>query len=82
MMVNVILLLLAFMIILQKYQSDKRINQLESQLHIQSKINSELIKSTTELLTIDRIIVNNMVKPLVNEVSNLTTKIENVQSQS
>ena len=71
---KIALILLALMVVLLKHSTDKAINNLEARLRLEQQINAELIKSTKELLSMDQLIVNGMIKPIVSELRKLNNE--------
>lgn len=59
------------MVVLLKHSTDKAIDNLEARLRLEQQINAELIKSTKELLSMNQLIVNGMIKPIVSELRKL-----------
>lgn len=71
---KIALILLALMVVLLKHSTDKAIDNLEARLRLEQQINAELIKSTKELLSVNQLIVNGMIKPIVSELRKLNNE--------
>lgn len=71
---KIALILLALMVVLLKHSTDKAIDNLEARLRLEQQINAELIKSTKELLSMNQLIVNGMIKPIVSELRKLNNE--------
>lgn len=73
---EIAILLLAVMVVLQQYLNDKESKKLQAQIKAVNLVNSELITTTEELLKIDNLIVNEMIRPLAKEVQTLEARVE------
>ena len=76
MITNIMVLVLGFMIILHKYYTDKEILQLKRKLKEESKVTAELIDTTREVLRMQNLTVNGMIRPMAHKLNELASKLE------
>lgn len=79
---KIVIIILALMIVLQKYYSDKAIKHLERRLQAQEIISSQLVNSTSELLDIDKLIIDGMIRQIVAEMRAASDDQESLNPES